>query len=103
MSEKCIDCEKKNPKWASIHLGVQLCLDCAGKHRQYGVAVSFIKSTNLDSWNQKQLLFMQKGGNSRCLDFLRKRGSVTANNRTIDYKSPILQQYKQLLTDEVEV
>jgi len=46
---------------------VHLCIDCAGKHRQYGVMYSFVKSTNLDKWNRKQLLFMQKGGNQRAL------------------------------------
>ena len=78
-------------------------MDCAGKHRQYGVVTSFIKSTNLDVWNQKQLLYMQKGGNNRCLEFLRKRGVITSTNRTIEYKSPIVQQYKQILTEEVEI
>lgn len=63
----CIDCEKKNPTWASIHLGIHLCIDCAGKHRQYGVIYSFVKSTNLDKWNRKQIMFMQKGGNQRAL------------------------------------
>jgi|JI9StandDraft_1071089.scaffolds.fasta_scaffold242445_2 ADP-ribosylation factor GTPase-activating protein 2/3 len=99
----CLDCEKKNPKWASIHLGIHLCLDCAGKHRQYGVVYSFIKSINLDAWNRKQLLYMEKGGNSRALDYFKKRGVITANNRHIDYKSPIVQQYKAILTDEVEL
>ena len=97
----CVDSGKKNPRWASIHLGIHLSLDEAGKHRQYGVATSFIKSTNLDVWNQKQLLYMQKGGNNRFLEYLRKRGVITATNRTIDYKSPIVQQYKQMLTEEV--
>ena len=57
----CIDCEKKNPRWSSLHLGIHLCIDCAGKHRQYGVAYSFVKSTNLDSWKRKQIMYMQKG------------------------------------------
>jgi hypothetical protein len=77
---------------------VHLCYDCAGKHRQYGVAVSFIKSINLDVWNQKQILYMQKGGNSRALDYLRKKGLVTPANRNIDYKSQIVRQYKDALT-----
>lgn len=99
----CLDCEKKNPKWASIHLGIHLCLDCAGKHRQYGVIYSFIKSINLDAWNRKQLLFMEKGGNARALEYFKKRGLITANSRHIDYKSPIAQQYKALLTEQVQL
>jgi hypothetical protein len=45
-------------------LGIHLCIDCAGKHRQFGVMYSFVKSTNLDSWNRRQLTYMQKGGNN---------------------------------------
>jgi hypothetical protein len=77
---------------------VYLCLDCAGRHRQYGVIYSFIKSINLDAWNRKQLLFMEKGGNSRALEYFKKRGVITPQNKNIDYKSPIVQQYKTLLT-----
>jgi hypothetical protein len=44
------------------YIGIHLCIDCAGKHRQFGVMFSFIKSTNLDSWNRRQLTFMEKGG-----------------------------------------
>lgn len=80
-------------------MGIHLCYDCAGKHRQYGVQTSFVKSVNLDVWNQKQIIFMQKGGNSRALEYFRKRGIITAANRTIDYKSQIVKQYKDLLAE----
>ncbi len=71
-------------------------------HRQYGVIYSFVKSTNLDKWNYKQLLFMQKGSNSRALEYFRKCGVITNGNRHIDYKSPIVQKYRAILTEEVE-
>lgn len=98
----CIDCEKKNPTWASIYLGIHLCIDCAGKHRQYGVMYSFVKSTNLDVWNRKQLLFMGKGGNQKFLDHLVKCGAISDVQKHIDYRSPIVQKYKAILTAEVE-
>ena len=79
-----------------------MCIDCAGKHRQYGVMYSFVKSTNLDVWNRKQLLFMQKGGNQRAMDYLRKCGAISDTQKHIDYKSPIVQKYKAILTAEVE-
>lgn len=77
-------------------------MDCAGKHRQYGVMYSFVKSANLDSWTNKQLQFIQRGGNARALEYLRKCGAISATNKTIDYKSPIVQKYKEMLTAEVE-
>ena len=77
-------------------------MDCAGKHRQYGLMYSFVKSANLDSWNTRQLQFMVKGGNAKALEYLRKAGVISAGNKVIDYKSAIVQRYKELLTAEVD-
>jgi len=73
----CFDCEKKNPRWASVHLGIYLCLDCASEHRRSGVMHSIIRSTNLDNWNRKQLLFMQKGGNQKAIEYFTKCGVIS--------------------------
>ena len=32
-NDKCADCSSLNPKWASINLGILLCIDCSGLHR----------------------------------------------------------------------
>jgi hypothetical protein len=29
----CVDCGKTDPDWASISLGVFMCLECSGQHR----------------------------------------------------------------------
>eukprot|EP00798_Chlamydomonas_sp_ICE-L_P004183 gene4184-14283_t len=49
----------------SIPYGTFLCLTCAGHHRSLGVHISFVRSTNLDSWTQDQLKMMALGGNGR--------------------------------------
>jgi len=36
MNQECADCSDKNPEWASINLGIQICIQCAGQHRQLG-------------------------------------------------------------------
>lgn len=37
----CIDCHNPHPEWAVINYGILVCLNCSGRHRSYGVHVSF--------------------------------------------------------------
>lgn len=51
----CADCGASDPEWASINLGVMLCLECSGVHRSLGVHVSKVRSLLLDKWPEVQL------------------------------------------------
>ena len=46
----CVDCKNAPPTWASINLGVLICINCSGCHRELGAHISKIKSINLDIW-----------------------------------------------------
>ncbi|KAG7294825.1 hypothetical protein JYU34_022805, partial [Plutella xylostella] len=46
----CCDCGGANPAWASINLGITLCIECSGIHRSLGVHHSKVRSLTLDDW-----------------------------------------------------
>ena len=46
----CADCKSNPPSWASINLGVLICIKCSSTHRELGTHISKIKSINLDVW-----------------------------------------------------
>jgi hypothetical protein len=49
-NDTCADCGKKGPDWASVNLGIYVCIDCASIHRRLGATISRIKSIKLDQW-----------------------------------------------------
>ena len=59
----CADCAAPDPDWASHSLGIFICLNCSGIHRNIP-QVSKVKSVRLDDWDDAQVEFMASNGNN---------------------------------------
>ncbi|XP_028311423.1 arf-GAP with dual PH domain-containing protein 1 isoform X2 [Gouania willdenowi] len=59
-NDRCADCGQPDPEWASYKLGVFVCMNCCGIHRNLP---SPVKSIKLDFWDVRQLELMKSKGN----------------------------------------
>ncbi|XP_068911529.1 centaurin-gamma-1A isoform X2 [Tenebrio molitor] len=60
----CVDCDATNPDWASLNLGVLMCIECSGIHRNLGSHISRVRSLDLDEWPSGHLSVMLAIGNT---------------------------------------
>ncbi|WIA23872.1 hypothetical protein OEZ85_013522 [Tetradesmus obliquus] len=67
-NRRCADCQDASPagrpSWASVNLGVFICMRCAGTHRGLGAHISKVRSCTLDTWLPEQVVFMASTGNA---------------------------------------
>ncbi|XP_025913279.1 arf-GAP with SH3 domain, ANK repeat and PH domain-containing protein 2-like isoform X2 [Apteryx rowi] len=63
-NRECCDCSAPDPTWLSINLGILICIECSGIHREMGVHLSRIQSLSLDKLATSELLLARNIGNS---------------------------------------
>ena len=98
----CCDCGIEKPKWASLNNGVFLCLKCAGIHRGLGVDISTIRSLQIDSWTDKQILYLTNGGNNKLKQIWEEYGINSSFSVEKKYKSKACDYYRKYLKNLVE-
>ncbi|KAK6147981.1 hypothetical protein DH2020_018893 [Rehmannia glutinosa] len=96
-NDKCADCGAPEPDWASLNLGILICIECSGIHRNLGV-----RSLTLDVkvWEPSVITLFQALGNvfvnSIWEGLLRASRTVQADE--IPIRSFESDKYKQFFT-----
>jgi len=60
-SQVCADCGDKDTEWTSHSLGIYLCKECSGVHRNLGTHISKVLSVKLDNWRAEQVEALAAG------------------------------------------
>eukprot|EP00833_Pecoramyces_ruminatium_P015291 jgi/Orpsp1_1/1189323/evm.model.d7180000071121.1 len=85
----CADCGAKEPKYASVNLGVFICSSCRHLHELLGQNVSIVKSIEKDVWTSDEMQNFLTMGNANAKAIY----GGSNKNVTLDY---LRQKYDEL-------
>ncbi|XP_068325849.1 ADP-ribosylation factor GTPase-activating protein AGD4-like [Pyrus communis] len=93
-NDLCAECGAPEPDWASLNLGVLMCIECSGVHRNLGVHISKVRSLTLDVkvWEPILVDLFRNLGNAYCNSVW--EGTLLLENEKLDgskdMRAPVL-------------
>ena len=95
---QCADCGKSGADWASINLGIVLCIECAGVHRRLGVQTSQVRSLRLDHdcWDEATVSVMLGISNERSNKVWCEKASEEERKRVLEDRENFIRMKYQM-------
>ncbi|XP_052282240.1 arf-GAP with Rho-GAP domain, ANK repeat and PH domain-containing protein 1-like isoform X3 [Dreissena polymorpha] len=100
VNKKCADCGMEGAHWASMNLGLVLCMHCAGIHRGFDYRLSKVRSLRMDTkvWNSSLIEMFKvignENGNQFWLHNLPPGAGITSVSTIDQRKQFIHEKYK---------
>jgi len=68
-NQVCADCGTRDNEWTSVNLGIFVCIQCSGAHRNLGSHISKVRSCLYDRIEPAKVKFLESMGNLKANSF----------------------------------